>query len=145
MARYVPQWLRNVGGVKGHKVPVAFVHGKNDPSEKMTLGYLKNLDPKFQRGKQIDKEIEFTGEKAVDAPLTGSKLLGEEEAMKFILKDYLENVMARRNAQWKARNNDGEYFFWQPPSITGMPPVLAKLKGEKMLQPVPPPAALGLR
>jgi len=144
MARYVPQWLRNVGGVRGHKLPMAFLHGKNDPAEKMTLGYLRNLDPKFQRGKQIDKEIELSGEKAVDAPLTGSKLLGEEEAMKYIVKEYLENLMARRNPQWKARNNDGEYFYWKP-SITGLPPLLAKIKGDKMMQPVPPPAALGLR
>jgi hypothetical protein len=132
----VRHWASEMGGVKGHKMPMAFIYGGGDPADGLSEKYLKAINPNFQRGKP-DKTLEFTGDKEIPkTKLTGSKLLDKDlPTTDFIIKDYLDNLMAKRGiTQWKARNNDNEYFYWESVPL----PTLAKLKGDKIQIAVPP-------
>ena len=141
------RWIADVGGVKGHKLPMLFVWGKNDPADPVVLNYLKSFDINYQRDPKKDppdppRGLELTGEKILDAKLVGSKLLDPNLGTSaFITKTYLDAVLKKRGAgQWKARDNNNEYFYWK----VGGSAVLAKLKGEKVPLPLPP-AVVGLR
>ena len=139
--RDMHRWVGSIAGVKGHKVPMLFIWGKDDPAQKPVLEYLKVLDMNFARDIKKDppvpvKGTEFTGEKYFDAKLAGSKLLDANLGTSaFITKSYLENVLKKRGAvQWKARRNVEEYFYWKTLPV----PTLAKNKGEQIPVPLPP-------
>ncbi len=135
------RWVGDIAGVRGHKVPMLFIWGKDDPAQKPVLEYLKVLDMNFARDIKKDppvpvKGTDFTGEKYFDAKLVGSKLLDANLGTSaFITKSYLENVLKKRGAvQWKVRRNVEEYFYWKTLPV----PTLAKNKGEQIPVPLPP-------
>lgn len=96
------RWVGDIAGVRGHKVPMLFIWGKDDPAQKPVLEYLKVLDMNFARDIKKDppvpvKGTDFTGEKYFDAKLVGSKLLDANLGTSaFITKSYLENVLKKR-------------------------------------------------
>jgi alpha-beta hydrolase superfamily lysophospholipase len=102
--------IQEAGG-KRHKVPMAFVYGKND-SKSATLadGYKKSISSSLgTKG--------LTGVHAVPGTnLAGNKLLGVDGTIQWILKDYLPPVMeARGNREQKDRKSEASQYWYVNP------------------------------
>jgi hypothetical protein len=111
----VSKWLQVVG--KDRKVPMAFVHGKNDRSgETLANTYLRLIKGSAKGPKGGD--YKQTGKKAIDGTsLTGSALLKERSARDWIGNTYLEEVMEKRGSKERvARKSQAStyYYFIKP-------------------------------
>jgi alpha-beta hydrolase superfamily lysophospholipase len=90
-------WLKDLG--KEHKVPLAFISGKDDKDgSKYALTLLTSISPNYKVDAPPPKELPFTGEKTIaDTKLKGSELLTAELGTQdWIVKDYLKPMIEKR-------------------------------------------------
>jgi hypothetical protein len=114
----VKDWLKEVG--KDHKVPLAFLYGKDDTSaDRLALSYLKEIKPGYVRDKEpkkdAKKDLPFTGEHDIkDTKLAGSQLLTKTlDTESWIIKSYLEPLMDKHGIdERRERDVEKSLYFW---------------------------------
>jgi pimeloyl-ACP methyl ester carboxylesterase len=116
--RSVPltKWIVEAG--KANKIPMAFIHGKNDGSG---VQVALNMKKAIMAG-AAKKDFEFTGIKEIpDTKLTGSGLLGRALGTDtWILEKYLAPVMDKRTKKRRTdRKVDTSRFYYTQRSPEG--------------------------
>jgi pimeloyl-ACP methyl ester carboxylesterase len=115
--RPLREWVKDASGPKTNKVPVAFIYGKDDKEgSEQALSYMRSLMPDYQRGKPPIKEnpLPYTGEKAIDSKLSGSKLLQKNlPTDKWIANDYLgKDLKDKLREDWRSRDSEKSKQYW---------------------------------
>jgi alpha-beta hydrolase superfamily lysophospholipase len=108
-------WVTEVA--RDHKVPMAFVHGKDDAkAEVLAGGLVKHVKPAAKT-----KEFQYTLNYAVPkTKLTGYLLLGQAlDTRGWIVDKYLAAVMeARGNKEWAERKVEASAYWYTQPKST---------------------------
>jgi hypothetical protein len=98
---------------KNHKVPMAFVYGKNDSkAASLAQQYVQAIKGSVKGKGKLTVTYAVAGTK-----LSGNKLLGVDDTDKKIIKDYLELVMdARGNREQKDRKSEASAYWYIYPA-----------------------------
>lgn len=162
MGTSMTQWLRETGGSKDFKIPMAFVYGdKDSDADRFASSCLKLIKPNHVRSKNGDPMSKkdpmlATGEIGIkDSKLSGSKLLNKElDTENWIVNKYLAGAVFNKkgelntsveyykdlSADWYERATNSSMYMYK----VGLRLIPTKLGvAEKTMLPVPIPQ-LGL-